>query len=144
MILDSRAAQFISAEGLGIKIEDGTFSEPVMVGLYKETDAQVLAPMAEGFQRLSALRVDFLSPKAYGCGGGGDSLFGTQAKKTPEFSKFLVETEGLKQSKHFMAQWLTYEKPYAPPFPLRVRKLRKNNTLFIRRALDIFPSLWYL
>jgi RHS repeat-associated protein len=59
VILDSRAAEFISADGPGIKIAEGTFNEPVMVGIYKETDPLVLAPMAEGFQRLGALRVDF-------------------------------------------------------------------------------------
>jgi hypothetical protein len=66
------------------------------------------------YQDWTAGRTLHLSPKAYGCGGGGYWLFGIHAKKIPDFSKFLVETEGLKQSTHFMSQWLTNEKPYTP------------------------------
>jgi RHS repeat-associated protein len=59
VVLDSSANEFITPEGLGIKVEEGTFSSPVKVGLYEETNPANLAPTSQGYQSLKALRVDF-------------------------------------------------------------------------------------
>lgn len=66
------------------------------------------------FQDWMAGRTLHLSPNGYGCGGGGYWMFGISAKSPRVFSKFLVETEGLKYSTQFMSQWLKNEKPYSP------------------------------
>ncbi len=59
VVLGSQAAEFISPEGLGIKIQEGTFSEPTAVGLYEITDPQALAPVPQDFERLKAFKLDF-------------------------------------------------------------------------------------
>ncbi|MHC4397786.1 MAG: Ig-like domain-containing protein, partial [Planctomycetota bacterium] len=59
VVLGSQAAEFVSAEGLGIKIEEGTFTEPTDIGLYEITDPSILAPEPADFQRLKALTLDF-------------------------------------------------------------------------------------
>jgi hypothetical protein len=59
VVLGSQAAEFVSSEGLGIKIEQGTFSEPTAIGLYEIIDPGILAPEPPDFQRLKALTLDF-------------------------------------------------------------------------------------
>ncbi|MFC2146848.1 hypothetical protein ACFLRT_05745, partial [Acidobacteriota bacterium] len=44
---------------LGIKIQEGTFSEPTAIGLYEIIDPTILAPEPPDFQRLKALTLDF-------------------------------------------------------------------------------------
>ncbi|MHC4397532.1 MAG: Ig-like domain-containing protein, partial [Planctomycetota bacterium] len=59
VVLGSQAAEFVSSEGLGIKIQEGTFIEPTNIGLYEITDPSILAPEPQDFQRLKALTLDF-------------------------------------------------------------------------------------
>jgi hypothetical protein len=58
-VLDAKAAEFISVDGLGIKIAANTFSAPVMVRIEAVTNAQDLAVAPDNFSRLRAMKVDF-------------------------------------------------------------------------------------
>ncbi|MCP4142952.1 MAG: hypothetical protein GY755_22130, partial [Chloroflexi bacterium] len=57
--MDGSANEFISIEGLGLKIEEGTFSGNVQVGITGAVEPATLAPMVEGYQRLKTFAVDF-------------------------------------------------------------------------------------
>ncbi|MBU4405659.1 MAG: Ig-like domain-containing protein [Candidatus Aminicenantes bacterium] len=58
-VLDSKACSFITSEGLGLVIEAGTFSAPVMVRVEAETNLQNLAVAPADFSRLQAMKIDF-------------------------------------------------------------------------------------
>jgi len=58
-VMSTEAAEFINTEGIGIKIEEGTFSAPVVVRIEEETNLQNLAPVPQKFERLKPIKVDF-------------------------------------------------------------------------------------
>ena len=58
VILGTEAYEYITPDGYGIKIEEGTFGGFVTVGLFEETNPLVLSDMPNGFSRLKSLSVD--------------------------------------------------------------------------------------
>lgn len=59
IVFGSKASEFINSEGIGIKIEEGTFTGAVVVRIEEEKNLNFLAPAPEGYQRLKAVNVDF-------------------------------------------------------------------------------------
>ncbi len=58
VVLGMGAGEFTSSEGLGIKIEAGTFSEPVLITLSMITDPTAAAPMPGDYEGLNTFQVD--------------------------------------------------------------------------------------
>jgi hypothetical protein len=58
-----------------------------------------------------------LTEANFGCGGCGYWIFSKETRDRENFVKFLVEEEGLKESKALMNLWLDHEKPYKPQHP---------------------------
>ncbi len=58
-----------------------------------------------------------LTEENFGCGGCGYWIFSKETRDRENFVKFLVEEEGLKESKALMNLWLDHEKPYKPQHP---------------------------
>ncbi|NIN34178.1 MAG: hypothetical protein GTO60_03360, partial [Gammaproteobacteria bacterium] len=59
VIMDSRGGEFISREGLGIRVEAGTFTGSTRVGLSDVSTDSTLAPPPQDFNIIKAVRVDF-------------------------------------------------------------------------------------
>ena len=58
-----------------------------------------------------------ITEENFGCGGSGYWLCGIEARKRPDFIKFLADEEGLKHSHDLMNQWLDYNRPYKAEHP---------------------------
>ena len=66
------------------------------------------------YQRWMAGEYLVLTREEFGCGGCGRSMFSLQTRPRDEFVKFLAETEGLKDSKELMEEWIDNSGTYEP------------------------------
>ncbi|HPB56463.1 MAG TPA: Ig-like domain-containing protein, partial [Candidatus Aminicenantes bacterium] len=64
VVLGSEEFRYTTPEGLGISVEGGTFSSPVLVRLEGVADSGLLGVAPESFSRLQALRVDLGGARA--------------------------------------------------------------------------------
>ncbi len=118
IVVGSKASEFINLEGIGIKIEEGTFSGAVQVRIEEEKNGNLLAPVPEGYQRLKSVNVDFsgMTPaKPFklsipsNIGGQNDQIF--VAKELFTFGQrklMIVESASLKDGRIEVN---------SPPFP---------------------------
>lgn len=68
-----------------------------------------------------------------GCGGCAYWIFGKETRTRHDFLKFLVGTEGLKDSEELMDRWLNHLKPYKPEHPhLLIGPLRQDNVEYLK------------
>ncbi|MCP5045845.1 MAG: Ig-like domain-containing protein, partial [bacterium] len=61
VLMDERGGEFINIQGMGIKVEPGTFTGKVNVGIAQITDTNTIAPLPldMGYESLNAMNVDF-------------------------------------------------------------------------------------
>ncbi|HLP62253.1 MAG TPA: DUF169 domain-containing protein [Candidatus Deferrimicrobium sp.] len=69
----------------------------------------------------------------FGCGGCGHWLFGKETFDQDEFLTYMVEKEGLKESKELLNLWFDQARRYKPRYPhLFIGPLRENMVEYLK------------
>ncbi len=128
------------AENLIEKLE---LSIPLM-GLYDAPDPTPFVPLVEPEPGRNTCIFDFyknwvegktlhITRENSGCGGCAHWIFGKTTREREDFVKFLVDTEGLKDSRELMYRWLDHLKPYRPQHPhILIGPLRQDQDEYLK------------
>lgn len=91
------------------------------IGVYDAPDPEPFKPLAEPagcvFRSLDAWREGktlMLTPDDFGCPGCGYWFFGIETRDRDSFLEFLTDSEGLRENRELMAEWLDSNPPYKP------------------------------
>jgi hypothetical protein len=97
--------------------------ETPLVGFYDAPDPSAFAPLVrppvgsrvcvfsffDDWRRGATLHI---TKENFGCGGAGRAFCGVQTRSPDDHVKFLVDDEGLKESRELMREWLDVNRPY--------------------------------
>lgn len=92
-----------------------------LIGLYDAPNPQPFAPLVAPkpgecvfvfYKDWLAGKTLHLTSEQYGCGGCGRWMFDIMTRSREQFIKFLVDDEGLKDSRELMERWIDASLPY--------------------------------